>query len=298
MAGSETASKRKKDCLFFITPVFERYELASICLRQKVDAIEQLEKAGISADCVVVGDDDNIRIAKSLGLSVVVRENDYLGAKFNDGHEYAAKHGATHVAPVGSDSWMDPAWIIGHLPHSQAVLVSKHYAMVHKTGMKRAQFHIPYVSYVVPVKLLEHCNYRPIMEKRPKGCDTNTFETIDAGIGGPCRKITSKTSHELDTVAFQSPTQITDYDRLYGRWGQSQTYDTFAGLADIYPPELVTEIEEYYGANNDLLSYDLLERAKPYIKKYGGGDSLLLEIDACLIKRDREASLAKETPTA
>lgn len=289
-----------KDCLFFITPVFERYELTSICLQQKVDAIEKLEQMGISASCVVIGDDDNLVVARDLGLDTVTQNNDYLGRKFNDGHEYAAKHGATHVAPVGSDSWLDPAWIIGHLPHSQAVLVSKHYAMIHKTGMKRAQFHIPYVSYVVPVKLLEYCNYRPILDTRPKGCDTNTFESINAGVGGPCRHIVSSNSHLLDTVAFQSPTQITDYDRLFGRWGVSQTYDTFEGLDQVYPPELVREMEAFYNVNNEFVSYDLLERAKPYIKRVGGGTAinLLLEIDACLIKNERErARTFNETPT-
>jgi hypothetical protein len=274
----------------FITPVFERYELTAICLKQRRHACEQLEAAGISATCVVIGDDENLTTARGLGFPVFERDNQYLGRKFNDGHEWAYKHGFTHVAPVGSDSWVDPTFMFDRLPTTRAVLVSKHYAMVHKTGMKRAQMHIPYVSYVIPMKLLAPSNYRPILETRPRGCDTNTMASIELDGKGPVRKLVSQKSHLLDTVAFQSKTQITDYNRIYGKWGICETYDAFGGLDKHYPQELVNEMESYYNINNVETSFELLERAIPYVKKVRGNSSqdLLLAIEACMVKREKE----------
>lgn len=290
------ATSGPKQTLFFITPVFERYEIAAICLKQRRHACDLLEKEGINATCVVVGDDDNLLVAADLGFPTVTRDNRYLGRKFNDGHEYAAKHGATHVAPVGSDSWMDPTWLIDRLPRSRAILSSRHYMIVHRTGMKRAEFYIPlYVSYVIPIKLLAHCNYRPVLEERMKGCDTDTMANIDMGGKGPVRRIYSDKSHRFDTVAFQSPVQITDYDRIYGRWGIGETYDAFEGLRDHYPSELVDEIENVYDINNEAASFDLLERVQPYLKKLKRADAtkMLFEIEACLIRRERD--LARNT---
>jgi hypothetical protein len=279
-----------KDTLFFITPVFERYALTAICLKQRLHACEQLEREGINATCVVIGDDANLDAARDLGFPVVEQNNQYLGRKFNDGHEYAAKHGATYVAPVGSDSWMDPTWIIGRLPRTRALLVSKHYAMVHKTGMKRAQLHIPYVSYVVPVNLLATSKFRPILETRLKGCDTNTMASLELDGKGPVRKLISNTSHMLDTVAFQSPTQITDYNRIYGRWGVSEVYDAFVGLDQHYPASLVSEMENFYAVDNTQTSYQLLDQVIPFLKRSPSATSrdLILAIEGCLAKRERE----------
>lgn len=233
--------------VWFVTPAYQRYELSAICFEQRVWAIEQLAKHGISAQCVVVADDDNLRLASDLGFATVNRNNDWLGKKFNDGYEYAARNGAKWVFPVGSDSWVDPQWIVDNL-HEDAITASRFYSLVRRDGLERAHFFLPIrsgVQYIVPVELFKHRGYRPVRETIARGCDTSFYNTLY-----PVR-VYYHEHHALETLAFQSWPQITDYKRLYARWGTEKTTDPFGDLRLYYPVASVDKIESFY-ANVDL----------------------------------------------
>lgn len=229
--------------LWFVTPAYQRYHLTSICLAQRKHAIAQLAEHGINAHCVVVADDDNIDIARELDFDVVEVPNDWLGKKFNDGYEYAAKQGADFVFPVGSDSWVDARWVVNHLAVDR-IVGSRFYTMMRNDGLERNTLFVPFrqgVHYVVPTALMKKFNYRPVRDDIMRGCDNSFYSCLYPV------KVVYNEVHALESVAFQSlDNQITSYERIYKRWGTETTNDPFTELFMWYPDHLVHGIQAYY----------------------------------------------------
>lgn len=98
--------------IWFVTPAWQRYELSELCFDQRRHVIDSLAEQGIAAKCVVIADDGNLDLARDRGFEVVAQDNQWLGRKFNDGMEYAFRNGASRVVPIGSDSWIDPAYFM------------------------------------------------------------------------------------------------------------------------------------------------------------------------------------------
>lgn len=243
--------------LLFISPAYERLELSRICFEQRQWAIEKLARAGIEAQSIVVADDDNIEIARSLGHDYFRRDNEWLGRRFNDGYEHAHDEGFTHAFPIGSDSWVDPEFIIqayidGHF-HEDAndglnVVCSRHYSRIDASGTVRRQLWIPVlqgVSYIVPVKALDECGYRPCQEEIRRGCDGSTWQSVSRRRGV---QVVWSEVHELETTAFESTwPQVTHFSRLAGRFKVHDiTGDIFSGLKKVYPPNLVDDVASLY----------------------------------------------------
>jgi len=115
--------------VWFMSPAWQRFELSAVCFEQRRRSMDVLEAAGIEARCVIVADDENLDIARGLGFDVVEQDNEWLGRKVNDGFEYAFKHGADYIVPIGSDSWLDPEFLLPlHSP--RVVRTSRFYAPV------------------------------------------------------------------------------------------------------------------------------------------------------------------------
>lgn len=234
--------------IWFVTPAWLRYKISRIVAEQRAWAIDRLQELGIDAAAVVIADDENLDIAREFGFATVEQNNDYLGAKFNDGYEYAAEHGVDYVCPIGSDSWLDPTFIAENLPAlgTRTVLYSQHYAVVRPDGLERAQLLVRYeggTTMMYPTSVFAHCGYRPIPDHAARGCDGHTIKAIKAG--GKTRFVIRE-KHTLETVSFQSELQVTNYDALIQRWGVGQTDRPFAGLRLHYPPELVANVEAFY----------------------------------------------------
>lgn len=229
--------------LYFITPAWQRYELSTICFEARVWAISKLKAAGIEARCVVIADDQNLEIARSFGFDTVWRDNEYLGQRFNDGHEFAAKQGATHVVPVGSDSFLDPTFLIGNLPGPKSITCSPNYAVVDRRGLKRQNIRIDKfygVTYCLNVQALKQRNYRPCRDNLHRGCDTSTVGSLGK-LHYKFREV-----HDLECVAFQSAVQITQWQKLAEQWGAKITHRPFSGLDEVYPVDLVNSIKAFY----------------------------------------------------
>jgi hypothetical protein len=210
-----------------------------------MDRIES--KYGVEAHCVVVGDDDNIEIAQEFGLDVVLQNNEHLGRKWNDGHEHAINHGATHIMPVGSDSWVNLDWWLqpGGLVRDDRIIASRNYDIVHRDGTRRVHIWIPIafgVHFVMPTAMMTGRKSRPCREDLSRGCDTSTLRTIDPGH----RNLIFSEAHELESVAFQSRPQITNYNNMRSKFGKAETTEPFSGLAALYGEELADEIEAFY----------------------------------------------------
>lgn len=218
--------------IYFVTPAWQRYGLSAVCFDQRLDVIRTLAAAGVEARCVVVADDENLDLARARGFDVVERDNEWLGRKFNDGMEFAGRHGADWIVPIGSDSWIDPAYFLP-LPNPGATRTSPAYCVV---AERLAELRVgghgagPYMFHRT---LLAPSRFRPAANKLRKNIDHSTI----AGIRRPVRW-QPQTIHPYQYIGFRGTPHITRYDRLMDKWGVAE-HEPWAILAQHYPADLV-----------------------------------------------------------
>lgn len=227
--------------IWFVTPVWGRVQLTAVCLLQRRLVIDELATHGVEARCVVVGDDANLSVARELGFDVVEQDNEYLGRKFNDGIEHAARAGATWVVPIGSDSWIDPAYFLP-LPAPGETRTSACYAAVtaDRIGYLRV---LPddrgAGPYLLHRDLLEPSGFRPADDLLRRYIDSSTVR----GLAGPVRWV-HRDVHEAQYIGFRGTPTLTPYQRLVDRWGTGEADDPWQRLALHYPSELVDAARE------------------------------------------------------
>jgi hypothetical protein len=236
--------------LCFITPVWKRYELTEIVLKSRRRVCDELANHNISASSVIIGDDDNLDIARSLGFAVVERDNEFLSRKFNDGYEYAFDNAFDYCYPVGSDSILTADQFI-HNVGRDTPIASHYYTMIHASGMERIDVQIKVPGgigpLIIPVPMLRKFP-RPIPEDMRRGCDNAARQTIlRADI-----VIETREEHQWEHVAFQSGiTQITDYERIR-RVYQAEVFDVdngvFPEISARYDSDTCDGIREYYAS--------------------------------------------------
>ena len=222
-----------------MTPAWQRFELTAVCLEQRKRAIAVLAEHGIEGRCVVIADDANLDIARDKGFDVVERDNQWLGRRFNDGYAYAGDHGATWIVPIGSDSWIDPAYFLPMPDEGRIDRVrSSHlYAAVESTRMATcnvAMERCPAGPYVFHRDLLARAGFRPTKEELNKNLDSSTIFTLQ-----PFRW-EHRDDHELQYIGFRHPVHIiTRYANLWTRWGVAEYTDPWDRLAEVYDRDLV-----------------------------------------------------------
>ena len=220
--------------LWFVTPAWKRYELSAVCFDQRRRVIDALAEQGIEAHCVVVADDENLDLARGRGFATVERNNDWLGRKFNDGMEYAGKHGADWIVPIGSDSWIDPAYFLP-LPSPAFTRTSPAYCVVESERMAELTVGGHGAGpYMFARTLLAPSRFRPAADRLAKNIDHSTI----AGIRRPVRW-QPRTVSPYQYVGFRGTPHLTRYDRLMDKWGVREHADPWALLAQHYPPDLV-----------------------------------------------------------
>ncbi len=214
--------------------------MTAICLEQRSRVIAELATHGIEARCVVIADDENLDIARALGFDVVEQSNEWLGRKFNDGQEHAGRNGAEWIVPIGSDSFIDPAYFLP-LPKPEVTRTSRMYAPVEADRLAELR--------VGKVGAGPHMFHRSIMEPRgfrpaPDRISRNTDHLTIRGIARPMRW-EWRDLHPLQYVGFRAPPFITRYDRLWQRWGRAERLDPWERLAQTYPADLVERARVY-----------------------------------------------------
>ena len=226
--------------IYFVTPAWQRFELTKVVLEQRQRVIDFLAERDVEARCVVVADDLNADIAAELGFDVVRKPNYALGRRFNDGIEYAARHGAEWIVPIGSDSFIDPAYLFP-LP-AKGVLRSSHlYALAEhdRLGRLRVDRGVGVGPYMLPSSCLPR-SLRPAEDWRKKGIDASTIRGLRNRW-----KLEFTDLHPWQYVGFRrsdadpSHPQMNSYDKLYRRIGVSQEYDVALRLSEHYPRDLV-----------------------------------------------------------
>src|SRR5262245_39573794 len=220
--------------IWFVTPAWRRYDLTRVVMEQRRHIVDELAATGVDVRQVVIADDDNLDIAAGFGFDTLRRPNYALGRRFNDGIQYAAQHGAEWIVPIGSDSFLDPAYLLP-LPEPGLVMRTSHlYAIAEPGRLGQCKVMTPHGvgPYMIPRVALPS-TLRPASDHRRKGVDGSTLR-------GLRRTHTDYVDrHPWQYVGFRSFPQMNDYDKLYRRIGVAQETDVAGRLAQFYPADLV-----------------------------------------------------------
>lgn len=200
--------------LAFITPVYKRFALTRACLEQRRAMIDALP---FEATCVVVGDDENLATARALGFEVVRKDNKFVAAKFNAGYGHAIrKWRATHVMPIGSDSFLHEGVFAEAEWQERVGLALIGLSSVAPWGDERLDLQIKYpagfgVGMVYPAfAITQGQGAAPHLQR---GIDTSTWSRCGRGRV----QIAFQPPHVMGYTNFHSPDeQITDYYAVRG----------------------------------------------------------------------------------
>jgi len=228
--------------IYFVTPAWRRSELSRVVFEQWLGVFDRLADHAIQARCVVIADDENADIAESLGFDVLRRPNYALGRKFNDGIQHAAMRGADWIVPIGSDSFIDPAYFLP-LPKAKVMRSATLYAIAEPNRLGRCKIRTSkgVGPYMIPRRSLPR-TLRPADDKLKRGVDGSTMK----GLRRPLRRQVVDL-HPYQYVGFRRPgeppdpdhPQINRYDKLYRLIGVGQESNVAERLSEFYPPELV-----------------------------------------------------------
>ena len=234
--------------VLLVTPAWQRYELTALMLARRAAT----DWGDVRVDTVVIADDDNLDIARAHGFATVERDNDWLGRRYNDGHEYAYTHGYDWSFHVNSDQAFDPRLLqaIVETPRTH-VAATRWMAAVNADGRRAAVYRNPIrAMQAFPRELLAH-NARPCRERLVRGCDKSTHDGV--------RRATGAEDHiievgPLETVQFESAVQLTSWKRHQrlaladGSWEIAVPWDA---LRSVHGPEFVNDMRRFYDAKEE-----------------------------------------------
>jgi hypothetical protein len=218
--------------IYFVTPAWQRFALSEVVFDQRLDVIHRLAEAGIDARCVVIADDENLDLARARGFDTVEAPN-VVSDKFNAGMEFAGKHGAEWIVPIGSDSWIDPAYFLGLRAGTTRTGQLYCHVTADRLGEARVRHPAGAGPYVFHRSLLEPSGFRPAKLGLMRRVDSSTV----AGLG-PIKWLPYHL-HPYQYVGFRVKPFITSYETLMRRWGVAEHDDPWAILARHYPADLV-----------------------------------------------------------
>lgn len=226
----------------FVVPAHGRLEIATVCLRQLRRTCDTLTAAGLEASAVVVADDGNLRVARELGFDRVRRDNDFMGRKLNDGYELAGtKRNADYMVPLGTDDWIDPAWILARLPRPDETVKTHLSTVVNETCSRMSFLDIPFGDGVriYTRRTLEATGFRPAEDDRKRAMDASTSKgTRVARAADVWNDISS-----LCIVDFKSHENLNDYAGCMRQYGNRRETDAvWETLAERFPAEAIAEM--------------------------------------------------------
>lgn len=220
--------------LWMVTPAWKRLALSAVVFEQHRRVLALLSAHGIDGYSVVIADDENLDLARSCGFETVERNNEWLGRRFNDGIEYAAKHGADYIVPIGSDSFIDPAFFLD-LPARPYIRTSGLYCAVEPERLAELDVRTRSGAgpYVIPRASLKRSRFRPAQDKLKRRIDSSTVRALGT-VRWRFRDL-----HPFQYVGFRLPPLLTPYQTLQARWGVREHPEPWRILARHYPVDLV-----------------------------------------------------------
>lgn len=234
--------------ILLVTPVWRRFELTRIMLTHRVKTFLEAEALGVRCGCVVIGDDENLATAVSLGFHAIEAPN-VLGSKYNDGHELAVTAGWDFSFQVNSDQVFDPRLLAAIVQSPHDMLIETQWlTAVHRGGGKAISYKNPiWAMKAYPTHLLKNVP-RPCDELAMSMCDTSVHNGVAAANPDAGTHIVE--IGPLETVQFESGNQMTPWKRHLYAGMMSSTLECpvpWEGLAEIHGEDLVLEMREFYG---------------------------------------------------
>lgn len=232
-------------------------------LAQRRWLCDTLAARGVTANSVIVGDDDNLDIAHKYGFPTVEMDNEYVGRKFNAGYKYAAEQGADVFVHIGSDDWVHPDafnFLLKRDPNRLAndrlhppggsvvwkpgptIVAQREVALVDLVSGDAVFCHIRgrcgCIPWFLPRIALEGCDFTPIQDDIQRGIDGSLIRGIQSV--HPNWRFQEDAS-PLWMVDFKSATNITPFAGLTHL--SSERVNAWAVLAGGYPQEIVDRAE-------------------------------------------------------
>jgi hypothetical protein len=237
--------------LWIVIPAHGRPHVSSFAFAGISWAISELGRRGIHAHALVVADDENLDIADEHHLDTLRRSNAALGAKWNDGIEYACQHDAEHVLTCGSDDWVHPDLIARHVRGcaDDTIMCSRHSTVVAPDGREATTLTIGYDGgdgvRLLPRPILKMLGFRPYNDKRSRALDGSMFDRLSRSRSG--FRWVYNDLHPWQIVDFKSGDNVTPYDKFPGCSHEPvRVTDPLEQLAAHYPARLVDRARAFY----------------------------------------------------
>lgn len=233
----------------FVIPAHGRYAVSRLAFTGIHWTLDELAAHGVDAAALVVADDENLDIATDHGFATLDRPNLPLGKKWNDGAEHACrKLAADFVVMCGSDDWVHPDLILGHLANDHGgartpVFCTRRSTVVAPDGREAVALTVGYDGgdgvRMIPRRTLEPVGYRPTLDNRDRA--------IDGGTAVRFRRAAVKVAWTYADPAdplwicdFKSAENVTPYEKIANCEHDPEIVaDPLARLAEMYPAELV-----------------------------------------------------------
>ncbi len=243
--------------LAFVVPVHGRLRLADICLRQLRRTCDALLERNVKATAIVISDADSLETlqVRELGFGSVIRDNTYLGRKYNDGIQLATDpeynpSPVEFVVPCGSDDWVDHRLFSEPLPDPDTIFGFQHLAFVREDGQEISETFIDYEGgcgiRIIPRQLVAPLGYRPADEDRPRGCDTSMIVNMRRHHGDKLKVKHWEASPYWIVDWKSSGAQLNPYEAVTMIRRSKLGGDPFDTLAEFYPADALEEMRDYY----------------------------------------------------
>lgn len=234
--------------LWFVIPAWRRYAVSKLAFAQQARLHGELAARGITAQTVVVADDENLDIAAEHGFHTIEQRN-LLGLKVNDGFEYACANGADWVAFIGSDDWLhvdateplvelgqrcQPPLVAGH----KVAIVNLECGVLRRLGARGPEGVSP---WFVPRWMLELSAFRPARDEATRGLEGS----ISLGLPLGADRLFHD-PHDLCRVDFKTTANMTPFDRISRLLGYGSEDDAFDVLATRFDADLVELAAQTY----------------------------------------------------
>jgi hypothetical protein len=234
--------------LSLCTPVWGRAILTEILFRERVRTFEQARELGVECQCVVIGEGSDLELARSFGFPTIEAPN-VLGRKYNDGHEWAVREGFDFSFQVNSDQTFDPRLLaaIAESP-TDSFIQTRWLTSIHRDGEKAiATWNPLWAMRAYPLELLRRAP-RPCNETLDRMCDSGVYEgVLRANPDAPTHEVVL---HPMETIQFESPTQLTSWGRHVKvglMTGTAETRVPWEGITLQHGEAFTREIKDFYG---------------------------------------------------
>ncbi len=219
--------------LVFVTPAWRRPGVTRVALAQRAHLHGVLAGQGIHASTVVIADDTNLDIAAGFGFDTLEREN-VLGAKLNDGIQWALDRDADWVCFAGSDNWLHPE-LFDRLAdrRTDEIVAGRLLAVIdlqNDRGMVcRVHGRKGTAPWLIPANLLTP---RPVPDDAASGMEM----LLAVGMGNP--RFVFDDPHLYARVDFTTDVNMTAYES-FEHLRVTGTHDPWEDLAAEYPADIV-----------------------------------------------------------